>query len=85
MEKAAVALRLLAHYSRVHSRFFLAVGLGSTHVQGDRICTDAASVNEGGAPLNTSEARHTHEEYTHDVHSPHEYAHARTHSPCTCS
>lgn len=60
MDKAAVAMRLLAHYARERARFFVAVGLSSTHVQGlaaenFRICTDSAAAAEGARPLATEE------------------------------
>ena len=42
-DKTRVAIRLLAHYARMRERFFLAVGLSATHVQGSSICMTSAS------------------------------------------
>ena len=59
VEKAAVGAKLLAHYARTATRFFLAVGLASTHVHGGSICMPDAISAEGGhavgpqAPLAT--------------------------------
>ena len=50
-EKTAVALLLLGHYAATRTRFFLAVGLASTHVHGGRICIPGAYENEGGKPI----------------------------------
>ncbi len=60
MEKAAVAIRLLAHYARDRLRFFVGVGLSSTHVQGlttenFKICTESAAMAEGAHPLSSEE------------------------------
>ena len=50
--KTAVALRMLAlHAAQRTARFFLAVGLASTHVHGARICKPAASEAVGGREL----------------------------------
>jgi hypothetical protein len=56
-DKARIALRLLAFYAHMRQRFFLAVGLSSTHVQGSRICTPAAAAaaqEETGPPSVTN-------------------------------
>ena len=50
-EKTVVAARLLAHYARARRRFFLALGLASTHVHGSSICQPDAASMEGGRPL----------------------------------
>ena len=47
-EKTVVALRMLARYALTRRRFFLAVGLASTHVHGSHICIPAAFNAEGG-------------------------------------
>tara|TARA_B110001469_G_scaffold55648_1_gene53672 strand:+ start:207 stop:680 length:474 start_codon:yes stop_codon:yes gene_type:complete len=58
------AVRLLTHYSLTGQRFFMSLGLGSTHVvghastyvegKGTRICAPYATKYEGGGPLNES-------------------------------
>ena len=53
-EKTRVAVRLLAHYARTRERYFLAVGLSSTHVQGSSICMPGAYQAENAQPLPTS-------------------------------
>ena len=50
-EKTTVAVRLLAHYARTRRRFFLAVGLASTHVHGSAICIPDAARAEGARPI----------------------------------
>ena len=50
-EKASIAALLLAHYAETRERFFLAVGLASTHVHGGHICIPNAVSAEGGRPL----------------------------------
>ena len=60
MEKTAVAIRLLAAYAAERQRFFIGVGLSSTHVQGIspadfRICTPAAAAAEAARPLSQYE------------------------------
>ena len=50
-DKTRVSLRLLAHYTRTRERFFLAVGLSSTHVQAGRICMNGAVLAESGVPV----------------------------------
>ena len=47
-DKTGVAVRLLAHYASTRRRFFLAVGLASTHVHGHRICIPEAYELQGG-------------------------------------
>ena len=59
MEKARIAMLQLAHYARDRTRFFLAVGLSSTHVQGVtssdfRICSTDAAEAEETHPLDPS-------------------------------
>lgn len=53
-DKAKVAVRLLAYYAAIRTRFFLAVGLASTHVHGHRICLPGAYDLEAGQPISTS-------------------------------
>ena len=54
-DKTRAAIRLMAHYALARERrFFVAVGLASTHVQGSSICTPAAATIEGGAPVTTT-------------------------------
>jgi arylsulfatase A-like enzyme len=50
-DKTRVAIRLLAHYARMRERFFLAVGLSATHVQGSSICMTSASQAEHASPV----------------------------------
>ena len=60
MDKSAVTIRLLAHYARERTRFFVGVGLSSTHVQGVtveafKICAESAVVAEGAGPIPVEE------------------------------
>ena len=50
-EKTIVAARLLAHHAQTRRRFFLAVGLSSTHVHGSAICIPNAASAEAARPL----------------------------------
>ena len=57
-EKAAIAVRLLAYFASTAERFFLALGLSATHVQGPNICLPgAASAAVAAAAAQVAEAR----------------------------